>query len=145
MRKSKLRCQKGHQKSCFFRTLSQRSFLEGPSADLASKIRFGSHFGSRGGVTKWPLGSTFSTKMTLQMSCLFVPELSQSRPGRDMVPKTAQNDPRIEFYRFLIDFGQLWDGFLNILDGFLMMFNICVHTFRRHFLTNSYSNVRYLS
>ena len=51
---------------------------------------------------------------------------SWSRPGRDLAPKTLQNDPRLEFYRFLMDFTSLWDRFCLIFSRCLTWFCINV-------------------
>ena len=41
-------------------------------------------------------------------------ERSWGRHGRELAPKTPQNDPRIKLYRFLMDLASLWNGFLKI-------------------------------
>ena len=46
-------------------------------------------------------------KKRLKFRDFFPPDRSWSRPGREMAPKTAQYDPRIEFDRFVIDFGHI--------------------------------------
>ena len=40
-----------------------------------------------------------------------------------MAPKTSQNDPRIEFYRFLMDFGSLWDGIFKKTSRKIIVFS----------------------
>ena len=68
----------------------------------------GTIFGCRG-VPKSTLGAAFSAKKVKKCYPAFVPGASWSRPGRDLAPKTAQNDPRSYFYRFFMDFGPIWD------------------------------------
>ena len=70
-------------------------------------------------LPKWPLDAPFSAKKVPKGHD---PELhlpTQSRPGREMAPKTPQNDPRIEFYGFLNDFGPIWVRFFMIFAWFL--------------------------
>ena len=49
-----------------------------------------------------------------------------SQPGREMAPKTSQNDPRIEFNRFFNEFGLIWDRFSMKFSWFLTCFSIIV-------------------
>ena len=53
----------------------------------------------------------------------------QSRPGRDLAPKTSQYDPRIELYRFLKDFGPILDWLFMIFSWFSTCFCIILCVF----------------
>ena len=75
------------------------------------------------------LGQKAARKFTRKMR-----GASQSRPGRDLAPKTAQNDPRIDllwildpFGSILVPFGSILDGFFMILNDFLDLLQICAH------------------
>ena len=88
-----------HTNFMFFQKPSRRPFLEARSAGLSSKVRFWSHFGISGNPKINPWGDLFAQKGDFSVDC-FRPEASWNRTGRDLVPKTSQNDPRIDFYRF---------------------------------------------
>ena len=80
--------------SCFFQPSFQRSFLEGPSINLSSKVRFSSHLGFRWGPKMAHRIDIFWQKGFQKPSSKRA-RASWSRPGRDSAPETPQNDPRI--------------------------------------------------
>ena len=91
------------------------SFLEAPSADLYSKMRFWSDFRPQYG----PKVNHFQPKRHQKGYPANEPksrEASWSRPGHDLALKTVQGCIFIDFGsvfgRFRMDFGQLWKDFL---------------------------------
>ena len=86
---------------------------------------FGAILDSRG-FQEWPLWAPFSAKNALKWYPGSLRKPSWSRPGREMVPKTSQNDPRIEFNRFFNEFGLIWDRFSMKFSWFLTCFSIIV-------------------
>ena len=90
----------------FSRIPPRRRFLEGPSADLYSKVQFGSHFGISG-VPKINPFHLFELKESLKT----MRQIYRDQPGAqgppcngDLRPKTVQN-------QVFIDFSMILDGF----------------------------------
>ena len=95
---------------------SRRAFLEGPSADLGSKVRFWSDFRFSQGPKMTPWSDIFSQKVDIALpggAGRSVLEPTWARPA-------TQNGPRTHFHRFWLDFGSIWDGFGMI---FVCVFN----------------------
>ena len=76
----------------------------------ARKHDFGAILDPRGSQ-EWLLWAPFSPKKAPKVESPSLRGASGSRPGREMAPKTSQNDPRIEFNRFFNEFGLIWDRF----------------------------------
>ena len=86
---------------------------------------FGAILDSRG-FQEWPLWAPFSSKKAPKVEYPNLRGASGSWPGREMAPKTSQNDPRIEFNRFFNEFGLIWDRFSMKFSWFLTCFSIIV-------------------
>ena len=98
----------------FFQKRSKNRFVDVKGADRWSKVRFWSHFGTKGDPENEHWGGAISAEGVAKGSVLPTRGATFSAPGRDLAPKTRQNDPRIEFHRFLnvflYDFGRLSDS-----------------------------------
>ena len=79
--------------SCFSRNPSRSAFLEGPGADLFSKVRFCCSFGNQPGPKINPWGDLFGRKVDFSVSCF------RGQPSRDR-PFSILTD----FYRYLCIF-----------------------------------------
>ena len=86
---------------------------------------FGAILDSRG-FQEWPLWAPFSPKKAPKVEYPSWLGAPWSQPGREMAPKTSQNDPRIEFNRFFNEFGLIWDRFSMKFSWFLTCFSIIV-------------------
>ena len=86
---------------------------------------FGAILDSRG-FQEWPLWAPFSPKKAPKVEYPGWLGAPWSQPGREMAPKTSQNDPRIEFNRFFHEFGLIWDRFSMNFLWFLTCFSIIV-------------------
>ena len=67
-------------------------------------------------ITKWPLGATCSAKKAPKAPLGNRNQRFWSRPGRETAPKTFQNDPKIDLYIFLKDFGPIKDRLFMIFS-----------------------------
>ena len=108
--------------SCFFQDRSRRAFLEGPSADLCSKVRFWSDFRISGGPKMDPRASIFAQKASkvlvlFTMFCVLGPP--RARPA-------IQTGPGTDFHRFWTDFGWILDRFLMDFRRIFYVLSACI-------------------
>ena len=102
------------QFSCIFGTPFQRPFLEGPGANLSSKVRFWSDFRFSWGAKIDPWADIFGqqdVKGAVVCRARRIREPTWAQIG-------AENDPRINFHWFLYRFGSIWKRFWTSWDGF---------------------------
>ena len=107
---------------------------------------FGAILDSRG-FQEWPLWAPFSPKKAPKVEYPSWLGAPWSQPGREMAPKTSQNDPRIEFNRFFNEFGLIWDRFSMKFSWFLTCVSIIVCVLfwtnpHKHSVKDPFWNVR---
>ena len=82
-------------------------FLDAQSGRLASKVRFSSHFGSKGGPKIDPWSDIFGQKGSKNR----VPRMAVTLLVPTWARPAAQNGPKPHFHRFFTDLGSIFHRF----------------------------------
>ena len=104
--------------SCFFQTTFQMAFLEGPRADLGTKVRFWSHFR----FSRVPKIDLWNPIFDQKGSKSRVPRIAVSVLEPTWAQPAAQNAARTHFHWFWTDLWPIWGRFWWIWHDFPMFF-----------------------